>query len=75
MTGLETYPLRVTADLDQPLSRWLWLVVLAFLWLAVVVLSVVALVTIVVAGHYPAPPFRLDIGGHETGTVAHASQV
>lgn len=26
MTGPETYPLLLTADLDQPLSRWLWLV-------------------------------------------------
>lgn len=72
MTGPETYPLRVTADLDQPLSRWLWLVkwiliiphavALAFLWLAFVVLSVVALVAIVVTGRYPAPIFEFNVG-------------
>jgi hypothetical protein len=53
-----TYPARVNARLDQPLSRWLWLikwimviphyVVLVFRWLAFVVLSVVAGVAVLV---------------------------
>jgi hypothetical protein len=72
MTGPDTYPVRVTADIDRPLSRWLWLVkwilviphyiVLAFLWLALVVLSAVALVAIVATGRYPARIFEFNVG-------------
>ncbi len=78
MAGAETYPVRVNAELDSPLSRWLWLVkwvlviphyvVLAFLWVAFAVLSVVAFAAILVTDEYP--PFRLDMGGHETGYEA-----
>src|SRR5436309_219288 len=102
MAAVQAYPVRVDASLDAPLSRWLWLVkwilvvphyiVLAFLWLAFVVLSAVAMVAIVIAGRYPRaifefnvgvlrvpgyaglmtdkyPPFRLDMGGHDPGTL------
>ena len=72
MTGPDTYPVRVTADIDRPLSRWLWLVkwvlviphyiVLAFLWLAFVALSAVALVAIVATGRYPARIFEFNVG-------------
>jgi hypothetical protein len=72
MTGPDTYPVRVTADIDRPLSRWLWLVkwilviphyvVLAFLWLALVVLSAVALVAIVATGRYPVRIFEFNVG-------------
>ncbi len=66
------YPLRFDAHLDTPLSRWLWLVkwllaiphyvVLAFLWLAFVVLSLVAMVAIVITGRYPRSIFDFNVG-------------
>jgi uncharacterized protein DUF4389 len=72
MAAAETYPVRIDASLDVSLSRWLWLVkwvlviphyvVLAFLWLAFVVLSAVAMVTIVVTGRYPRAIFDFNVG-------------
>jgi uncharacterized protein DUF4389 len=67
-----SYPLRVEAQLDSRLSRWLWLVkwflaiphfiVLAFLWIAFAVLTVVAFFAILFTGRYPRPIFDFNVG-------------
>lgn len=69
---MATYPLTVQGHLDPGLSRWLWLVkwvlaiphyvVLAFLWLAFFVLSIVAMFAILFTGRYPAPIFDFNVG-------------
>ncbi|WP_217922104.1 DUF4389 domain-containing protein [Miltoncostaea oceani] len=65
-------PVRIEGRLDDDLSRWLWLVkwllaiphyiVLTFLWIAVLVLSVVAWVAILVTGRYPRGIFDFVVG-------------
>ena len=66
------HPVQLEARLDEPLSRWLWLVkwllalphwiVLAFLGIAFWVMSLVALVAIVFTGRYPRAIFDFNVG-------------
>ena len=71
-TAPPSTPVRVTARLDTELSPWLWLVkwilaiphaiVLFFLWIAFIVLSVVALFAILFTGRYPRAIFDFNLG-------------
>jgi hypothetical protein len=66
------YPVRLDAELEEPLSRWLWLVkwllaiphfiILVFLWIAFVVLTVVAFFAILFTGRYPRGIFDFNVG-------------
>ena len=66
------YPVGVRGELDPNLSRWLWLVkwllaiphyvVLALLWIAFVVLTVVAGFAILFTGRYPRGIFNFNVG-------------
>jgi nitrate reductase NapE component len=72
MASVETYPVRVEAELEPGLSRWLWLVkwflaiphyiVLSFLWVAFGVLTVVAFFAILFTGRYPRSIFEFNVG-------------
>lgn len=67
-----SYPVRLEGSLDPGLSRWQWLVkwlliiphlvVLAFLWAAFAVLTVVAGVAILFTGRYPKSIFDFNVG-------------
>jgi hypothetical protein len=65
------YPLRIEGRLDEPLSRWLWLVkwvlliphyiVLWCLFIAVFVLTVIAFFAILLTGRYPRGIFDFNV--------------
>jgi hypothetical protein len=66
------YPVRLDGAIDPATSRWRWLfkwilviphaVVLAFLWLAATVLTVVAGFSILFTGRYPRSIFDFNVG-------------
>ena len=68
----QAYPVRIDGELDPNVGRWLWLVkwllaiphyiVLAFLWLTLLVLTVVAFFAILVTGRYPRGIFDFNLG-------------
>ena len=67
-----SYPVEVRARLDEPLSRWLWLVkwllaiphviVLVFLWIAFIIVTVIAFFAILFTGRYPRSLFGFNLG-------------
>jgi hypothetical protein len=71
-TNTSPYPLQLTGELAPQLSRWLWLVkwllaiphfiVLFFLWIAFVLVSVVAFFAILFTGRYPRGLFDFNVG-------------
>ena len=68
----QPYPVRIEGELGTGLSRWLWLVkwilaiphyfVLAFLWLTLLVLTIVAFFAILFTGRYPRGIFDFNVG-------------
>lgn len=66
-----SYPLRIEGHLNEPLSRWLWLVkwvlliphyiVLWFLFIAMFVLTVIAFFAILFTGRYPRAIFDFNV--------------
>jgi hypothetical protein len=67
-----SYPLRVEGKVDDQLSRWLWLVkwvlviphliLLVFLWVAFVLVTVVAFFAILFTGRHPRGLFDFKVG-------------
>ena len=72
MDSKQPYPVRIEGELDPGVSRWLWLVkwalaiphyiVLGFLWLTLLVLTVVAFFAILITGRYPRGIFDFNLG-------------
>ena len=67
-----THPVRLVGRLEDDLSRWLWLVkwllaiphfvILAFLWLAALVVGVIAFFAILFTARYPRSLFDFTLG-------------
>jgi hypothetical protein len=72
MSAASPHPVRVDGRLDSELSRWLWLVkwllaiphfiVLFFLFIAFLVLTIVAFFAILFTGRYPRSIFDFNLG-------------
>lgn len=72
---------KVTAELEPRLSRWLWpvkwilaiphYILLFFLWIAFLVVSVIAFFAILFTERYPRPLFDLVVGLNRWVLVRH----
>lgn len=72
LAPVAVHPVRLDAAIDSPLSPWLWLVkwlfaiphfvLLGFLWIAVLVLTLIAGVAILFTGRYPQGIFDFNLG-------------
>jgi hypothetical protein len=70
--GQAPYPFTFKGELTEPLSQWLWLVkwlliiphliVLLFLWVAFVVVWIIALIAIMLTAKYPRSLFDFNVG-------------
>ena len=70
--GQVPYPLSFKGELSEPLSRWLWLVkwflliphciVLAFLWIAFMVVCIISFFGILFTARYPKSLFNFNTG-------------
>jgi hypothetical protein len=72
MAAHAAYPVKVEGELAPSLSRWLWLVkwllliphlvCLVFLWVAYIVLTIVAFLSLLFTGRYPRGIFDFNVG-------------